>query len=71
MAAQDQHVSPVLMYASGDVMSPDVKAEEHQVKQTLHWIGFTTDNQKNTVYSDSISTYLDLNGLKGDDIYIM
>ena len=68
MAAQEQHVPPVLVYASGDVMTPDVMTEEHQVKQILDWTGFTTDDQKNVVYSDSISTYSDLNGLKGDDI---
>ena len=67
MAAQKQHVPAVLAYTSSDVMTPDVMTEEHQVKQILHWIDFTTDDQKNAVYSDSISTYSYLNGLKGDD----
>ena len=49
MATQDQYVPPVLVYASGDVMTPDVMTEEHQVKQILHWIDFTTDDQKNAV----------------------
>ena len=61
-------VPPPVVYAEGDGFTPDAMTEELQIKQILHWIGFTTDAQKNAIYGDAISSFLDLNGLTSEDI---
>ena len=61
-------VPPPVVYAEGDAVTPNDMTEESQIKQILHWIGFITDAQKDTVYGDAISSFADLNGLAGEDI---
>ena len=60
--------APVFVYVTGNDRTPDAMTEEHQAKQILHWVGFTSDAQKNTIYIDSISTFADVHGMNGDDI---
>ena len=49
-------------------MTPDVMSEELQIKQILHWIGFTIAGQKNAIYSDSIQEYADLLNMSESDM---
>ena len=55
------------MYVTGAIDAPEVITEEHQIKQILHWIGFTTVAQKNAIYGDSIQEYADLLGMNEKD----
>ena len=55
-------------YILGDVIAPEVITEEYQIKQILHWVGFTTTSQKNAIYGDSIQEYSDLLGMNESDV---
>ena len=35
-------------------------AEDDQIKQVLHWIGFRDDAQKNSIFNDSMNSYSNL-----------
>ena len=48
------------VYVTGINDAPDAITEEFQVKQILHWSGFTTDAQKNSIYNDPVQNYDDL-----------
>ena len=42
--------------------------KEHQIKQILHWTGFTLVGQKNSIYNDSIHKYGNLLNMKEYDM---
>ena len=56
------------VYVTGINVAPDVVTEERQVKQMLHWSGFTTEGQKNAIYNDSIQSYDDLLNMSEKDV---
>ena len=48
------------VYVTADTNAPDAMTEEIQIKQILHWAGFTSLAQNNAIYDDSIQDYGDL-----------
>ena len=56
------------VFVSGADNTPDVMTEEFQIKQILHWAGFTNVNQMNLIYHDSIHEYKDLLNMTESDI---
>lgn len=56
------------VFVSGADNTPDVMTEEFQIKQILHWAGFTNVNQMNSIYHDSIHEYEDLLNMTESDI---
>ena len=56
------------VHVTGDTNTPNVINEEFQIKQILHWAGFTGDAQKTALYSDSIQEYSDLLDMSEGDV---
>jgi len=55
-------------YVTGNTNAPDTMDEEIQIKQILHWAGFTSAVQKNAIYDDSIQEYGDLLNMSESDV---
>ena len=47
-------------YVDGNTKALDTISEPNQIKQVLHWIGFTDNTKKDSIFNDSISSYSDL-----------
>ena len=56
------------VYVNGNTNALDTIAEHDQIMQVLHWIGFTNDNQKNSIFNDSINSFSDLYSFSTSDI---
>lgn len=56
------------VYVTGVTNTPDTMTEEIQIKQILHWAGFTTAAQKAAIYDDSIQEYGDLLNMSESDV---
>ena len=56
------------VYVTADTNAPDAMTEEIQIKQILHWAGFTSLAQKNAIYDDSIQDYGDLLNMSESDV---
>ena len=56
------------VYVTGVTNTPDTMTEEIQIKQILHWAGFTTAAQKTDIYDDSIQEYGDLLNMSESDV---
>ena len=51
------------VFVNGVDMTPDVLTEGNQIKQVLHWRGFRSQVNKNTLYGDYIQLYSDLKNM--------
>ena len=56
------------VYVDGNTNALDTIAEDDQIKQVLHWIGFTNNTQKNNIFNDSINSFSDLYSFSTSDI---
>ena len=56
------------VYVTGNTNAPNAMTEEIQIKQILHWAGFTSEAQKNAICDDSIQDYGDLLNMSESDV---
>lgn len=56
------------VFVTGADIAPNVIDEKDQIKQILHWCGFTTIAHQAAIYSDSIQEYADLMAMTESDI---
>lgn len=55
----------------GDVVVEDGMTEDNIIIQSLHWIGFTQQNQRQNIINDSLGSFSDILMLREKDITAM